>query len=73
MKAESGDVFNNDSVDDSITCKVCQDGSGTENNKIFICDNCQLAIHQECQVPSIEESEIDIDPWIYADCVLDMK
>ena len=49
---------------EELSCSICGDGEGFDNNQILICDGCHFATHQQCyNVPTIPEGA-----WFCALC-----
>ncbi|OBT91221.1 hypothetical protein VE02_00298 [Pseudogymnoascus sp. 03VT05] len=50
-------------VDDEV-CALCENGDSEPPNEIMLCDNCDLAVHQECyNITTIPEGE-----WLCDEC-----
>lgn len=50
--------------EDEDVCAICENGDSEAPNEIMFCDNCDLAVHQECyNVTTIPEGE-----WLCSDC-----
>jgi origin recognition complex subunit 4 len=50
--------------EDDTLCVICGGGDSEEPNEILLCDNCDLAAHQDCYgVPIIPEGD-----WLCRDC-----
>lgn len=50
-------------VDEEV-CALCENGDSEPPNEIMLCDNCDLAVHQECyNINTIPEGE-----WLCDDC-----
>lgn len=53
-----------DEEDADVFCAVCAGGDSEEPNEILMCDNCDLAVHQQCyDIPRIPEGD-----WFCRDC-----
>ena len=49
---------------EEVTCAICSGAESEKPNVIVFCDNCDLAVHQECyRVPIIPEGD-----WLCRDC-----
>ena len=49
---------------DEVACAICSGVESEEPNEIIFCDNCDLAVHQDCyRVPIIPEGD-----WLCRDC-----
>ncbi|KAK9723034.1 hypothetical protein K7432_002191 [Basidiobolus ranarum] len=62
------DDMADDEVYDIIACHICNNGDSDPGNQILLCDGCNGAIHQLCQIPVITETEIEYDPWYCIKC-----
>ncbi|KAL2255716.1 hypothetical protein VTK26DRAFT_2827 [Humicola hyalothermophila] len=62
---ESGDDDNDDDDDDDDeVCAICSKPDSEPPNEIVFCDNCDMAVHQECYgIAEIPEGD-----WICRDC-----
>ena len=50
---------------EEVACAICSGIESEEPNEIIFCDNCDLAVHQECyNVPIIPEGN-----WLCRDCI----
>ncbi|RHZ80508.1 hypothetical protein Glove_134g178 [Diversispora epigaea] len=58
------------SVSDDIVCTVCHDGRSPKNNRIVLCDNCDIPFHQQCHNPYIEDRVVEIPTaeWLCLKC-----
>ncbi|ORX93835.1 hypothetical protein K493DRAFT_33868 [Basidiobolus meristosporus CBS 931.73] len=65
--AETYDCYD-DEVFDIIACHLCNNGDSNPGNQILLCDGCNGAVHQLCQIPAITEEEIEYDPWFCVKC-----
>jgi hypothetical protein len=55
--------------EESSICKICHIGDIVDDvNDLFICEHCNLGVHQLCEQPPIEEFEKEIDPWFCRQC-----
>ncbi|XP_044760744.1 uncharacterized protein LOC123318198 [Coccinella septempunctata] len=45
--------------DDPICCEIC--GSGDREDRLLLCDGCDLGFHLECLTPAL--SEVPLDSW----------
>ncbi|CAG8701042.1 23905_t:CDS:2, partial [Racocetra persica] len=55
---------------DDIVCTICRDGRSPKNNRIVLCDKCDIPYHQQCHKPPIESRVVEIPDaeWMCAKC-----
>ena len=58
--------------DEAIVCDICLDGDEQEADdvtfdKIVICENCNVAVHQSCYGREIQ-IEVPVDEWYCCRC-----
>ncbi|CAG8693156.1 9143_t:CDS:2, partial [Racocetra fulgida] len=60
----------NNNTSDDIVCTICRDGRSPKNNRIVLCDKCDIPYHQQCHKPPIESRVVEITDaeWMCAKC-----